>query len=104
MKQYLTIYEKVLLLLYYCLHLASRLLPIRKHAFPRTVQSSEQPQAYTRLLDSLRGQTVEIRDVENIFSGWPVAISPHLERLRGLANEKLEESVDTISIALPRDG
>jgi hypothetical protein len=47
MKQYLTIYERVLLLLYYCLRLAFRLLPTRKHAFPRTVQSSEHPQAYT---------------------------------------------------------
>jgi hypothetical protein len=55
-------------------------------------------------LDSLRGQTVEIRDVENLYSGWPVAISPHLERLRELADEKLEESVNTISIAPPLDG
>lgn len=47
MKQCLAFREKILLLLYYCIHLAFQLLPARYHASPQVEQSSEQPQAYT---------------------------------------------------------
>ena len=46
MRNYLTFREKILLVLYYCIRLAFRLLPARTHAFPPLLQSSEQPHAY----------------------------------------------------------
>ncbi|KAL2058800.1 hypothetical protein ABVK25_000091 [Lepraria finkii] len=93
MEQYLAFPEKILLLLYYCIRLAFQLLPARRHASPQVEQSSEQPQAYTQLLDYLRGQTVKIYDVDNVYSGWPAGINPHVERLRLVADEKLEKLI-----------
>ena len=47
-----------------------------------------------KLLNSLRGHTVEIHNLDKVYVGFPEGTSPHLERLRRACDEKLETWVD----------
>ena len=49
---------------------------------------------FQKLLDSLRGQTVKIDNLDKVYAGFPEGTSPDLERLRRACDEKLETLVD----------
>ena len=55
---------------------------------------------FQKLLDSLRGQTVKIHNLDKVYAGYPEGTSQDLERLRRACDEKLEKWVDPDSMLL----
>ena len=53
---------------------------------------------FQKLLNSLRGHTVEIHNLDKVYVGFPEGIGPDLERLRRACDEKLETWVDLDSM------
>ena len=49
---------------------------------------------FQKLLNSLRGQTVEIHNLDKVYVGFPEGTGPDVERLRCACDEKLETWVD----------
>ncbi|KAK0514934.1 hypothetical protein JMJ35_002313 [Cladonia borealis] len=94
MRQYLTFHEKILLLVYYCFRLAFQIFKVRGLTMPSStrpsVQKPEPSQSFDRLLNSLRGHTVEIHNLDKVYVGYPEGTGPDLERLRRACDEKLE--------------
>ena len=58
---------------------------------------------FQKLLNSLRGHTVEIRNLDKVYVGYPEGTGPDLERLRRACDEKLETWVDPDSILVLGD-
>ena len=53
---------------------------------------------FQKLLNSLRGHTVEIHNLDKVYAGFPEGTGPDLERLRRACDEKLETWVDPNSM------
>lgn len=49
--------------------------------------------ASLRLLTSIKGQTIQVPNLNSILAGWPVEINPDYEKMVPVVNRKLERSV-----------
>lgn len=47
----------------------------------------------TKLLDSMRGQTIKIPNLRRVFNGYPAGINPHYKKMIPMVNRKLESSL-----------
>ena len=51
-----------------------------------------------KLLNDLRGQHLEIPNLQHLFRDWPQYVNPELGKLRHVVNELLERSVKNFTV------